>query len=407
MDTSYKLIQLSNGLRVAWLPYRSAVSYAGVILNVGSAHELPEQYGMAHYIEHLLFKGTKKRTSHQIINYLETVGGELNAFTTKEETTIYSAFPKQFYRRAIDLICDITFRSSFPEKELENERNVILDEISSYKDTPSENIFDEFDERFLKGHPAAHNILGTEDSLGKMERTNINEFWQNHYHSGEPVFFFMGDISFDQVVKQVEKNTDFLKLKKKDAYVGKLIYTPKTEYITEETYQAHFITGMPTFGYKHQDKVPLLMLSNLLGGSSMNSRLNMSLREKNGIAYNVESTFQAYSDIGTLTIYFGTDEKNLKKSKSIVYRELDKLRSTKLTESKLRQLKAQFYGQIAVGSENKENVFLNFGKNILRHNRYAGIEEIHLKIENTSADKLQELAILYLNPKNYSSLTIL
>lgn len=407
MKTPYQLVQLANGIRVAWLPYKSAVSYAGIIFNVGSAHEKEGQFGIAHYIEHLLFKGTNRRSSSQIINYLETVGGELNAFTTKEETTVYAAFPKQFYRRAIDLLCDISFHSTFPENELENERNVILDEISSYKDTPSENIFDEFDERFLKGHPAAHNILGSEESLKNMTQQDIKTFWEQHYHSGSPVFFFMGDIAFDQIVKQIDKHTSHLKLKEGITYSAELQYAPKIEVIEEETYQAHFITGMPTFGYRHPDKVPLQMLCNLLGGSSMNSRLNMSLREKNGIAYNVESTFQPYSDIGTLTIYFGTDESNLKKSKNIVYRELKKLRETQLTDRKLKQLKAQFYGQIAVARENKENVFLNFGKNILRHNYYAPIEKLHIQIENTSAQKLQELANIYLNPVNYSTLTIL
>lgn len=388
------------------MPYSSAVSYAGIIFNVGSVNEAPNQYGMAHYIEHLLFKGTKKRTSSQIINHLETVGGELNAFTTKEETTVYAAFPKQFYRRAIDLICDISFNSDFPAKELENERNVILDEISSYKDTPSENIFDEFDERFLKGHPAAHNILGTEESLQNMTQNEIRSFWEKYYFSGEPVFFFMGDILFDQVANQVEKFTRHIKLQSNPVYKGILNYTPKNAIITEDTYQAHYITGMPTFGYDHPDKVPLQMLCNILGGASMNSRLNMNLREKNGIAYNVESTYQAYSDIGTIAIYFGTDERNLKKSKAIVYRELQKLRDNRISDHKLKQIKAQFYGQISVSRENKENQFLNFGKNILRFNRYAPTEELHQKIEKTDAKKLQDLANLYFNPKFYSSLTI-
>lgn len=406
MNETYKLTQLKNGIRIAWMPYKSAVSYAGVILNVGSASETENEHGIAHFIEHMLFKGTESRSSYKIINYLENVGGELNAFTSKEETTVYAAFPNQYYKRALDLISDITFYSTFPEKEMEKERNVILDEISSYKDTPSENIFDEFDELMLKGHSMAHNILGTKKSLKKTDRSKLMDFYKKQYFSNSPVLFFMGNIPYESVLKYATQHLESLELHTFSTKPEILQYTPVHDSIKEDTYQAHFITGMPTIGYAHPDKIAMLMLNNLLGGPSMNSRLNMNLRERNGIAYNVESTYMSYADFGTINVYFGTDTNIMDKSKQIVYKELKKLRDNKLSATQLKQFKTQFYGQVALARESKENLFLNFGKTILRFNRFPMISEVHANIEKVNAEKLLELANQYLDPAQFSSLTI-
>ncbi len=406
MKDAYKLFTLNNGVRVAWLPYKSEVSYAGIILNVGSSHEDETEYGIAHFIEHMLFKGTQKRNNHKIINYLETVGGELNAFTTKEETTVYAAFPKKYYRRAIDLISDITFSSTFPIKEIENERNVILDEITSYKDTPSENIFDEFDELVLKNHPLAHNILGTEKSLAAISHKELQSFHKQQYFNSSPVLFFMGSTPFDVIKALAEIHLGHYTFTPRIEKSTPLVYSPSNIQMEEDTYQWHYITGMPVPGYNSSEKTALLMLNSLLGGPSMNSRLNMSLREKNGIAYNVESSYISYADTGTISIYFGTDEKNMKRSLQLVNRELDKIRNNKLSSNMLTQLQKQFFGQIAIARENKENTFLTFGKNILRHNKVNSIQDLKSKIDQVTSSQLLELANQYLNPENFSNLTI-
>jgi len=304
------------------------------------------------------------------------------------------------------LISDIMFNSVFPEREIENERNVILDEITSYKDTPSENIFDEFDEVALLGHPLAHNILGTEKSLAGITRKELIQFHQKHYFSNSPVLFFMGDVPFEAVVKHARLHLGNLQFQHQPSPVYPLIYQPSNKTLKEDTYQTHFITGMPVPGYMSEDKIALLMLNNLLGGPSMNSLLNMSLREKNGIAYNVESTYMSYAQAGTISIYFGTDEKNMAKSKRLVYRELERLRTKKMSDSKVRQLQQQFYGQVAIARENNENTFLTFGKNILRHNTYNTLANIKEQINRVDANRLFQLANLYLNPESYSTLTI-
>ncbi len=399
------ITKLENNIRVAHMQCASEVAYLGVAINVGSSDELPEEYGLSHFIEHMLFKGTTKRSNYRLISCLEDVGGELNAYTTKEETFIYSAFPKQYMQRAMSLLSDILYNSTFPEKEMEKEKDVVLDEINSYKDNPSEVIFDEFEEMIFEGHPLAHNILGTEETVKSFSQQMILDFIDKNYTSDKIVVFSLGDYSGKSIVNLASKYFSGNRFKSTSVQQRPTVnYTVKMKQVDEDTYQAHSMLGGIAYPLTDERRMTLRVLCNLLGGPAMNSRLNYQLRERNGIGYNIEANYSGYINSGIFYIYWGSDENNIKKGSSIIIRELNRLIKSKIKESTLKRIKQQYLGQMVLAEEQNEVKFLNFGKSILRFNRYKTSEEVINKINALTPDDLQKVAQEIFNPKQLSSL---
>ena len=396
---------LENGIRIIHKPVRSVVGHCGIIINAGSRDEKENEHGIAHFIEHVIFKGTQKRKAYHILSRLDDVGGELNAYTTKEETCIYSSFLIQDFERAAELITDITFNSVFPKKEIEKEKEVIIDEINSYKDNPSELIFDEFEEVIFRDHPMGRNILGTPELLKSFTKNDIIRFINNNYHTDQIVFCSVGNITPKKIDKIVEKYLGILPGNRR-SHERKPVdsYEPQTKIISRDTYQSHVMIGSPAYSFQHKDRLGLNLLNNLLGGPGMNSRLNLSLREKNGIAYNIESVYTPYDGTGVFSIYYGTDEENLDRSLNIVHKELKKLREKPLGILQLSKAVKQLKGQIAISTDNKENLMLGIGKSYLLYDKVDSLEIIYKKIDRITAKDLQRIANEILDEKDLSTL---
>jgi predicted Zn-dependent peptidase len=389
---------LSNGIRLIHHSVNANVAHCGIILNTGSRDEKEEEWGIAHYIEHVVFKGTTKRKAYHILSRMEDVGGELNAYTTKEETCIYTTFLDKDYTRAIELISDITFNSIFPEKELEKEKEVILDEINSYKDSPSELIFDDFEELIFKDDPIGRNILGTPKHVKAFKRDDILNFIKNNYHTDQMVISSVGNIKFSRLVKIVEKYfgeiPESIRTTKRNKPNS---YEARTQTMIKKTYQRHCVMGNIAYDLDDERRIPLSLLTNILGGPGMNSRLNLTLRERHGLAYNIEANYTPYADTGVFSIYFGTDKGNLDKCLSLINKEMDLLCTKKLGPGQLTRAKNQMIGQIAISSENNENLMLSLGKSFLLYNRIDSLEELYQKVESITAEELLEVANEILN----------
>jgi predicted Zn-dependent peptidase len=306
--TDFQYHTLSNGIRLVHKHVDSIVAHFGIIINTGSRDEEIQEQGLAHFIEHVIFKGTSKRKSYYILSSMENVGGELNAFTSKEETCIYSSFLSKFYQRAIELISEITFDSTFPEKELKKEKDVVIDEINSYKDSPSEEIFDDFEDLIFDGHSIGRNILGTPKNIKKFNKTSILDFIEKNYHTDQIVISSVGNIEFSKLVKLVEKSFGGIKEKCRSHQREKFTdYKAKTIHIKKKTFQTHCMIGNVAYSSTEEKKTGLILLNNILGGPGMNSRLSLAIREKYGFCYNIESNYTPYSDIGFFSIYLGTE----------------------------------------------------------------------------------------------------
>lgn len=401
----FQTYTLRNGIRIIHRQDKSPVAYCGLLINTGSRDEKPEEHGIAHFIEHVIFKGTKKRKAYHVLSRLDDVGGELNAYTTKEETCIYAAFLKQDYERAIELIHDITFNSTFPQKELAKEKEVILDEINSYKDSPAELIYDEFEEMLFKNDPMGRNILGTEERLKAFDESMIRQFMQRNYNTDQMVFCSVGNVSFKKVIKWAEKylgsvEENLRHFDRSDVNV----YIPESQTIEKDTHQCHVLIGNIAYDYKNDKRLQLHLLNNLLGGPGMNSRLSLALREKNGIAYNVESSYAPYYGTGVFNIYFGTDEENLIRSFNIIDRELKTLRDKYLGALQLHKAIRQLKGQMAISSDNRENLMLSMGKSYMLYDHVDSLDTIYKKIESIKASDILEVANEILDPNNLSYL---
>lgn len=396
---------LENKLRVAHLGCSSEVAYVGLGIQVGSSDERPEEYGMSHFIEHMLFKGTTTRSNYKVISYLENVGGELNAYTTKEETFIYAAVPKAYLNRAMDLVADIVFNSTFPRVEMEKEKDVIIDEINSYKDNPSEVIFDEFEELVFKDHPLGHNILGTEEYVNSFTQEMVFDFIERNYSSQKMTLFVMADVPEERVFNLAQKYFSSTKYQKDNIPLRQEVnYTRRELEMKESTYQAHSMLGNVAYALSDPRRTALNVLCNLLGGPAMNARLNYQLRERNGIGYNIEVNYAPYINSGIVYVYWGSDEKNVKKSKAIIYRELRKLTQQALSEQALKRVKQQYLGQLMIASESCETRFLNFGKSILHFNTFKSQEEIEANISAITSNELQRIAQEVFDPEKMSAL---
>lgn len=384
---------LDNGIRIIHHPVNSPVGYCGLIINTGSRDEEPHEHGLAHFIEHVIFKGTRKRKNFHILSRIDDVGGELNAYTSKDETCIYASFLKDDFERAIELLYDITFNSIFPLKELEKEKEVIIDEINSYKDNPSELIIDDFEELIFKDDPMGRNILGTAETLASFGKSDIERFIASNYNTDQMALCTVGDISFHRILKMIMKHfgkavSNFRAKIRPDIRT----YIPQNVDKNMDTFQSHIVLGNTAYDLDSPNRPALLLLNNILGGPGMNSRLNMALREKNGIAYNVESIYSPYSGTGIFCIYFGTDDENVEKSLNIVHRELNKLKNNQLGKIQLHNAKRQLKGQIIISFENRESLMLSMAKSFLLYNKVDSLEDICKKIDSITGNHLLEIA---------------
>lgn len=389
----YQTYTLSNGLRIIHRPTSSAVSYCGFTVNAGTRDESAGKFGLAHFVEHMIFKGTTHRRSWHILNRMETVGGELNAYTTKEETVIYSVFLEEHLSRAMDLLADLVINSQFPAHELEKEREVILDEINSYRDTPSELIYDEFENRLFSGHALGHNILGSQKDLESLCSEDGHIFLTQQYHPGNMIFFSMGKTEFKKIIRLAEHFFSAVPLSShKNNRIPPGHNPPFHIQEKMETFQAHTILGTRAYHMFDPKRHSLYLLNNILGGPGMNSLLNVSLREKTGYVYNVESSVTSYTDTGIFSIYFGSDPKNTEKCLQLIHKELNRLRTTALTQNQLNAAKKQLLGQLGVATENKENTALNMGKNFLHYGSCSTTEEVARRIESITSKEILETA---------------
>lgn len=385
--------ELGNGIRLIHEESNSPVAYLGIMINTGSRDELPNEQGMAHFMEHLAFKGTKKRRAYHIISRMEDVGGDINAYTTKEETAIFSTFLSQYYSRALELLKDIVIDSTFPEKEIEREKEVIIDEVNSYNDSPSELIYDDFEDLIFNGHSLGRNILGVPDEIKSYTRDNFITFRDRCYNTDNMVICSSGNIKFEDLKKLTEELFSDIKPNKREfsrvPFQENIGHYKKVD---KETFQAHAIIGTTAYNIHSNNKLPLVLLNNILGGTSMSSRLNMALRERHGLAYSIESNYTPYSDTGILNIYFGTDHNNVDRATELIRKEINKLKNIKLGPLQLSKAKRQLQGQIALSKENREDGTLSMGRTLLLFNRVADSSSTYKNIEDISAEKLMDIA---------------
>ena len=424
----YNTYTLDNGLRIIHLPSDSQVVYCGYQINAGTRNEEPGEEGLAHFCEHVTFKGTERRKAWHILNCLESVGGDLNAYTNKEGTVYYSAILKEHIARAVDLLSDIVFHSVYPQAEIDKEVEVICDEIESYNDSPAELIYDEFENILFKGSPLGHNILGTAEQVRAFKTEDALRFTQKLYRPDNAIFFAYGDIDFKKLVKligraladhgsgklaaeklpqisqitQISRDENSIATEKSVSSVesvGPKNYQSvgneiagQTIVMQKNTHQAHVMIGTRAYDVNDDRRMPLYLLNNMLGGPGMNAKLNLALREHNGLVYTVESTMVSYSDTGTWSIYFGCDEHDVKRCLRLVRKELDKFMQKPLSDAQLKAAKKQIKGQIGVACDNRENFALDFGKSFLHYGWEKNVDRLYEQVDEITAAQIQAVA---------------
>lgn len=399
------LFTLSNGIRVVYLHAPAQVAHLGVTVLGGSRFERKEEDGLAHFLEHCIFKGTTKRKAFHILSRLDSVGGELNAYTAKEEICVYASFTKEHIRRASELLADITLNSNFPMKEIQKEKEIIIDEINSYLDSPSDKIFDDFEEHLFRGHALGNNILGTKERVQSFTRENLKEYVERFFTTENLVLSFVGDISRNRLEKILEEDFKGCKTGKHIEIAEKFEPNPAFHIRTKEAnYQVHAIVGGIAPSYKDEARRGMTLLTNILGGPALNSRLTLSIREKYGYSYNVEANFTPYVDTGFWSVYLGTDPKYIDKSISLIYKELKLLRTKKLGVLQLNRAKEQLKGHLALGLDSNSGLMLGLGKSLLLFNQIDTIQEIYTGIDKLTASELLEIANTYFSPDNCSEL---
>ena len=421
---NYNICTLPGGMRVIHLPSDSSVVYCGIAVGAGTRHELPGEEGLAHFCEHLSFKGTHRRSAVQVINALEGVGGELNAFTNKEDTVFYCAILRDHARRAVDVLTDIVFCSEYPQQEVEKEREVVCDEIESYEDSPSELIFDDIENLLFEGHPLGHNILGTSERVRSYESSDAHRFTTRHYRPQDCVFFASGNVDFGKLVKWLEKSPTPSPSRRAEGGIylqGQTSTDGQAQEITTPlhpaggagggavvrergTHQAHLIVAAPSFSASDPRRWSLYLLNNILGGPSLNSRLSLSLRERRGLVYTVESSMVAYSDTGIWTTYFGCDPSDINRCRRLVRHELDRLIEHPLTDSQLHTAKKQLQGQLAISCDNREHFALDFARNYLHTGVLRDLTDIMGHIESLTPADLQLTAQQLFAPEHTTTL---
>lgn len=397
---------LSNGIRLVLKPTSNGqTAHFGLTVNAGSRDERNNEQGLAHFIEHCLFKGTSRRKAFHILNRMDSVGAELNAYTTKEETVIYASCLRSHFERAMEVIADIAIHSIFPEREIAKERDVIVDEIMSYQDSPAELIFDDFEEMIFPNHPIGRNILGTGESVRQLGKNEIRDFMNRRYVTSEMVLSAVGHIDFQKFIRWAEKYFGAIPSGHVDTFrspVKEINIEQKS--VEMDTFQAHLIMGGAAYSNEHSLRIPTVLLNNYLGGPAMNSRLNMNIRERHGIAYNIESSYQPYSDTGVISIYLGTDKKYISKSERLVRKELDNLRKNTLTTTALHRAKLQFKGQYALAQEAGVNIMLALGKSLISRDDVSTTKALMEKIDAVTTSEILEVANTCFDEKNLSTL---
>lgn len=391
--TDHHVYTLPNGIRILFKHFPSPITHCCFVLNAGSRDELSNKEGLAHFIEHMLFKETERRNTPQILNRLELVGADLNAYTTKEYTCIHASLLKQHLERAIDLFEDILFHSTFPEDEMEKERGVILDEIASYQDQPEEAIQDDFEELLFAHHPIGNNILGTRESVTALTKNDIKQFTLANNNTHEMVFAVYGDYDFKALVKLCEKYFGPITENNNPKHrIPPEIIKSAYHVIKKPITQTHCVLGSRAYPSAHKHKYGLLLLNNVLGGMGMSNRLNLEIREKYGIAYTIESNYTSLTDTGIFSVYFGTDTEKTEKALKLVHKELKKLRDNKLGAVQLKQAKEKFIGQIALAEENRMSLIISMAKSLLDFNHIDTLEDIFNRINEVTADDLLEIS---------------
>ena len=406
MKQDYEVFSLPNGIRVAFKPLsHSKVVHCGFILDIGSRDESPGEEGLAHFWEHMVFKGTKKRNAFRIIDRLESVGGELNAYTTKEKICFYASVLQGYFPRAMELLTDITFQSTFPTKHLEMERGVILEEMALYEDSPEDHLQDKFDEMLFRNHPLGNNILGNRESIPSFSSSSLVKFVEQNVNTDRIIFSVVGDIDPKKLRYYAHKYLGELPLKQAKRYRKPFSgYQPIEMRVEKPISQTHCAIGGIAYPVNHPRQLPFFMLVNLLGGPAMNSRLNLALRERNGLVYAIEAQYQPYSDTGALGIFFATDKPNTKKALRLVYKEMKNLREKSLGSMQLHRAKAQIKGQLAMAEENENALMLSMGKSLLESEKMPALEELFAKIDHISPQLLLEIANECLDPNKLSTL---
>ena len=405
--TKYNTTILSNGLRVIHLPSASPVVYCGIGINAGARQEAVGEEGLAHFCEHTSFKGTRRRSALQILNCLESVGGDLNAFTNKEDTVFYAAIQREHFSRAVDLLADIVFYSEYPQHEIEHEVDVICDEIESYNDSPAELIYDEFENMLFQGHPLGHNILGTRERVQQFTSADAQRFTRRYYRPDNAIFFVYGDVSFPKLVKRLEQLTGNLTEGLSPCEVNSL---PSGRVGVGSGvgshHQAHVMLGCRAYHYNDPRRMTLYLLNNILGGPGMNARLNLSLRERHGLVYTVESAMASYSDTGAWSVYFGCDHHDVKRCLRLVRRELDKMMQHPLNDRQLNAAKRQLKGQLTIACDNREQFALDFAKNYLHYGKERDIADLLVHIDAITASQIQDVAQQLFAPDHLQLLMI-
>jgi predicted Zn-dependent peptidase len=390
-----KIFTLSNGIRVVhhYIP-TTKIAHCAIALDIGSRDETIANQGIAHFWEHMAFKGTRKRNAIDIINSLETVGGELNAYTDKERVVFYASVLNEYFERAVDILNDITFHSVFPDQQIEKERGVILEEMAMYQDDPDDSLQDEFEAVVYKNHPMGMNILGREETVKSFRKKDFNTFVKEHISADRIVFSCVGNIALDEVERMAKKYLEKQKFFKSKKIKRKkfLHYKPAEVTMKRSVKQAKCALGRDAYNTKHPNRIPLYMLVNILGGPGMNSRLNLALREKYGFVYSIDAQYTSYSDTGMFAVYFGTEPKQLSRCISLVKKELRNFRDKTLTARQLTAAKEQIRGQLAMAEENNLSLMLMMSRNVLDHGKVPTLEEIFEIIQGTDALKLQTIA---------------
>ncbi len=393
---------LNNGIQIVHQKNTfSKVGHIGVFINVGSRDEEKGEEGIAHYLEHVIFKGTKNRKAFHVLSRLDSVGGELNAYTTKEETCVYASFPIEYLGRSLDLLADVIFNSNFPQSELTKEKEVVIDEINSYKDSPSDLIFDEFDQHLFKGHTLGNDILGTIKQVKSIKRSNVLKFVKQHYLPSKMVISSIGNFSLKKLMSQINKyfdketgGTDVSQRKAPE------VTKPNDLIKVKDVYQSHTLMGGIGYSASNPKKATLLLVNNILGGPAMNSRLNLSIRERHGLTYMLESNCAIYSDSGAFSIYFGTDSKSTDKVERLIKKELIKLCEKPLGIQQLSQSKKQVKGQLAISMENSLGVMLAHGKSKLLFNKVDSLAQVLVEFEKITSLEIMDVANEIMHPNN-------
>lgn len=393
-NTEFDIHTLPNDIRIIHKRVTNTkIVHCGFMLDIGSRDESKKQQGLAHFWEHMAFKGTKKRNSFHILNRMESVGGELNAYTTKEKVAFYASVLDTHFQKAIELLSDITFNSIFPDRQIQRERNVILEEMSMYYDSPEDAIQDDFDELIFKDHPLGANILGTRKTVSKFERDDFLSFIREHLDTGKIILSVVGNIPFSKVVRSAERYLSDIPSSRSHKMRKEFVkYVPDRKTVIRPITQAHCAIGREAYSLSHPNRLKFFTLINILGGPGMNSRLNMALREKHGFVYSIDAGYHGYTDTGMFSIFFATDKIQLDRSIKLVQRELKRLREQPLGKMQLHTAKQQLKGQLAMAEENNTHLMLMLAKSILDLEKIEPIEAIFNEIKETTSTELCDIA---------------